>query len=374
MPIKSSLSPASSELSLSLAAVSSEPEVLSLLVLACDENAYSEAELTPILQSQTLPVVGGIFPQLVLGSSRMEKGHIVVGLKVPLQVETISGLSDASEDFEDRLESLDVDLATTRTVMVFVDGLSTKANVLVEDLFSVFGLEANYIGGGAGSLSFEQRPCLFTNDGLLKDCAVLAFSGLETGIGVSHGWQELDGPFEVTESNRNSLVSLDWQPAYEVYREAVEAHAGNVFADKDFFEVSKSYPFGISRLAAEKIVRDPISLGPDQEIICVGDVPEQAFVHILSGDPASLVAAAKEALRRGKEAFEGRPDKRAVFLVDCISRYLFLEEQFDRELEVLSIDAETPTFGILSLGEIANNRKDYLEFYNKTAVVAVFEA
>jgi hypothetical protein len=31
-----------------------------------------------------------------------------------------------------------------------------------------------------------------------------------------------------------------------------------------------------------------------------------------------------------------------------------------------------PFFGILSLGEIANNKTDYLEFYNKTSVVACF--
>lgn len=374
MPIKSSSSPEVGELARSLEAIASQPGVASLLVLACDGNGYAADAVDLVLKAQTLPVVGGIFPQIVLGARRMEKGHIVVGLGETMQVETIAGLSDAFDDFEDRLEALDVDFSRTRTVMVFVDGLSTRINNLVEDLFSVFGLEANYIGGGAGSLSLEQRPCLFTNEGLLKDCAVLAFSNLATGIGVSHGWQELEGPFEVTESDRNKIVSLDWQPAFEVYREMVEAHAGNVFATKNFFQVANSYPFGISRLAAEKIVRDPISLGPNQEIVCIGEVPEQSFVHILQGDPASLVAAAREALRRGRESFEGRPERRAVFLVDCISRYLFLGEAFEEELKALSIDSEIPSFGVLSLGEIANNRKDYLEFYNKTAVVAVIEA
>ncbi|MBD5782163.1 FIST C-terminal domain-containing protein [Pelagicoccus sp. NFK12] len=374
MPIKSSHSPQVSDLAASIEAVASQPEVRSLLVLACDENGYTAAALDPILKAQDLPLAGGIFPQIILGPTRMEKGHIVVGLRETLQVETIAGLSDLSEDFEARLEALDVDFSDTRTVMVFVDGLSSRINTLVEELFAVFGLEANYIGGGAGSLSLEQRPCLFTNGGLVKDCAVLAFSNLQTGIGVSHGWQELEGPFEVTESDRNTLISLDWQPAFEVYRETVEAHAGNVFASKDFFKIANSYPFGISRLAAEKIVRDPISLGPNKEIVCIGEVPQQAFVHILKGDPASLIAAAKEALRRGRSGYEGRTDRRMVFLVDCISRYLFLGDEFDRELEALSIDEETPRFGVLSLGEIANNRKDYLEFYNKTAVVAVMES
>ncbi len=371
MFVKSSSSPAVSDLSLSLEAVASEPGVVSMLVLACDGNGFREEELSPVLKAQRLPIAGGVFPQLLLGASRLETGHIVVGLGAALQVETIEGLSDPHSNFEARLEGLDINLEKTRTVMLFVDGLSTRINALVEDLFAVFGLEANYIGGGAGSLSFEQRPCVITNKGLLKDCAVLAFSDIETGIGVSHGWQEMDGPFEVTESRQNMLISLDWQPAFDVYRESVEAEAGNVFAGKDFFEVSKSYPFGISRLAAEKIVRDPIALGPNQEIICVGEVPAQAFVHILSGDPASLITAAREALRKGREVFDGREGQRAVFVVDCISRFLFLGEDFERELEALSIDAETPTFGVLSLGEIANSRKDYLEFYNKTAVVAV---
>ncbi|MDQ8188003.1 FIST N-terminal domain-containing protein [Pelagicoccus sp. SDUM812002] len=374
MPIKSSSSIAVSDLASGLAEVASQPGVASLLVLACDGNGYAAESVDPILKAQKLPVAGGVFPQIISGTTRMEKGFVIVGLSEPLQVETIPGLSVVEDGFEDRLESLDVDLSKTRTVMVFVDGLSTRINDLVEDLFAVFGLEANYIGGGAGSLSLEQRPCLFTNRGMVMDCAVLAFTNMQTGIGVSHGWQDLEGPFEVTESRRNTVVSLDWQPAYEVYRETVEAHAGNVFASKDFFEIASSYPFGISRLAAEKIVRDPVSLGPNNEIVCIGEVPQQAFVHILKGDPASLIAAAKEALRRGRDSFEGRVDRRAVFLVDCISRYLFLGAEFVRELEALSIDTKTPTFGVLSLGEIANNRKDYLEFYNKTAVVAVIEA
>jgi hypothetical protein len=32
-----------------------------------------------------------------------------------------------------------------------------------------------------------------------------------------------------------------------------------------------------------------------------------------------------------------------------------------------------PWIGACSIGEIANNRKDYLEFYNKTSVVMLLE-
>jgi len=372
MVVKSDRSVELDDFERSLDEVAASEKVRFVLILACDANAYDPVELDPILQRQTLPVLGGVFPQIISGKESWDTGFVIVGFEQAAKVRTISGLSDPQADFEAALESIDVDLGKANTLMVFVDGLSSRINSLVEELFSVFGLEANYIGGGAGSLSFEQKPCVFTNDGLKADCAVIGFAEVEAGVGVSHGWKELAGPFEVTEVDRNEVISLDWRPAQEVYQEAVRAQAGASFDGMDFFEVSKGYPFGISKLGSEKIVRDPIALGANGSIVCVGEVPSRAFVHILAGDPESLIAAAEEALRRGEGQYRGAPDSRGVLLIDCISRYLFLGERFGDELVALSPDSEVPIFGALTLGEIANNRKDYLEFYNKTAVVGVF--
>lgn len=51
---------------------------------------------------------------------------------------------------------------------------------------------------------------------------------------------------------------------------------------------------------------------------------------------------------------------------------LFLEDEFQKELNGVYNDSSLMV-GVLSLGEIANNKKYYLEFYNKTAVVAKIE-
>ncbi|MBK1880261.1 FIST signal transduction protein [Pelagicoccus mobilis] len=357
----------------SLDEVASSEGVRFVLILACDANDYSPEAIDPILKRQTVPLIGGVFPAILSGSDRWEEGFVIVGFDQAAKVRTVTGLSDLDADFEKTLESIDVDLAKAKTLMVYVDGLSSRINALVEELFAVFGLEANYIGGGAGSLSFEKKPCVFTNDGLKADCAVIAFAELEAGIGVSHGWRELAGPFEVTEADRNKVVSLDWRPAQEVYQETVRSQAGASFEGVEFFEVSKGYPFGISKLGSEKIVRDPISLDEDGSIVCVGEVPTNAFVHVLAGDPESLIGAAGEALRRAEELFRGEPESRGILLIDCISRLLFLGDRFRDELIAMSPDGDVPVFGALTLGEIANNRKDYLEFYNKTAVVGVLQ-
>ncbi len=257
-------------------------------------------------------------------------------------------------------------------MFVFVDGLSTRIASLITDLFGVFGLDLNYVGGGAGSLSFVQKPCLFTNEGLIQDSAVLGLMDWESGIGVNHGWQRISGPFKVTESERNVIKSLDWQPAFDVYRGVVEEASGQTFTDDNFFDISKGYPFGIARMGTEKIVRDPISLADNGGLVCVGEVPENSHVDILVGDVSSLVSAAGTALEDAKNRFAGEPSDRMVLFIDCISRVLYLEEAFAQELSAVH-EPDVPLIGALTLGEIANTGEDYLEFYNKTAVIAVLE-
>ena len=60
----------------------------------------------------------------------------------------------------------------------------------------------------------------------------------------------------------------------------------------------------------------------------------------------------------------------AVFFIDCISRVLFLKDRFPEEIHAVRHKG-LPLFGACTIGEIANSGKDYLEFYNKTAVVAI---
>jgi hypothetical protein len=153
----------------------------------------------------------------------------------------------------------------------------------------------------------------------------------------------------------------------------VEHAAGRRFTDENFFELAKCYPFGINRLGGEKIVRDPIKLREDGALVCVGEVPAESFVDILTGDVPSLTNAARKALALSEDAYRGPADQKIVLFMDCISRVLFLGEEFEQEIEAV-YQENVPLIGALTLGEIANSRRDYLAFYNKTAVVGCLEA
>jgi len=173
---------------------------------------------------------------------------------------------------------------------------------------------------------------------------------------------------KVTESEGNRIISLNWQPAFDEYRNIVEQHSKMSFASKPFFDIAKAYPFGIAKLDAEMVIRDPLT-HEDSVLICVGEVPQGAYVHVMNGNKETLINAAKHALKIAESGCEGTEPELMIF-VDCISRALFLNGDFNKEIETVA-ECGIPMVGALTLGEIANNGRDYLEFYNKTSVVGL---
>ena len=67
-----------------------------------------------------------------------------------------------------------------------------------------------------------------------------------------------------------------------------------------------------------------------------------------------------------------------ALMIDCISRYLFLEDDFKSELQGVNraIKKKYPDldlYGVLSLGEISAYGNGFIELFNKTTVVSLFE-
>ncbi|MCD4695665.1 MAG: hypothetical protein K8S16_05425, partial [Bacteroidales bacterium] len=187
--------------------------VKSILILACDGNNYTPANINPILRNIPIPVIGGIFPGILYNDQQFSEGAIIAGLPDLLETNILKNISNTEDDEYLSLTNFNFDFDKIKTILLFVDGFSQKIGKLIESLFFNYGLEYNYIGGGAGSLSMEQSPCIITNEGLLTDSAVIAYSAIETGIGVKHGWKSIAGPFKITGAKNNIIISLDFRPA-----------------------------------------------------------------------------------------------------------------------------------------------------------------
>lgn len=348
--------------------------IQAVLVLGCDANGWQPQDVDELIQNASISVFGGIFPQIAYQGRSAERGTLLIGITQQVDIGVVEGLSDAETVFEHTLDEWVQTWPLTepkRTHIVLVDGLASRISELIESLFFTFGVEHNLIGGGAGSLSFEQRPCIITPQGLRQDVALIASLPVASYIGMAHGWASISESVVVTSSTRNVIKSIDWQPAAEVYRTLIRSHSGIEIPADDFFSVAKSYPLGIAKLGTEMVVRDPLMMTEAGELVCVGEVPEGCSVRLLHGKPDMLIAAAHNAAEQAlTTAPSGSYPHR--FMIDCISRVLFLGDDLYRELDAVSRD--TPVFGAFTLGEIANSGSDYLEFYNKTIVLALLDS
>ncbi|SDL61436.1 FIST N domain-containing protein [Maridesulfovibrio ferrireducens] len=353
-----------------LLSMKQDPTITGVIVFACHANGFTSEQLDPILTEYSLPVIGGVFPSIFHNIEKMDKGTVVVGLTCPFSTHIVKGLSNFKANYNEKLEQTFAQNKMPPTLLIFADAMAKRVSSFVQSLFEVLGLEITYIGGGAGSLDFNQAPCLMCNEGLLVDAAILAGIDISSSIGVKHGYRPVCGPFKVTESDHNVLKSLDWQPAFEVYRQAVNEHSEYHMSIATFGGLSRNYPFGLARLFAEPVVRDPAVLDEEGNIVCVGEVPEGSFVKILHGNPDDLIDAACQAKQVAIDNLEGTAS--LSLCIDCVSRFLFLQDDYKRELSVVQSEG-VPLVGALTLGEIANIGQEYLDFHNKTVVVAMLE-
>lgn len=192
-------------------------------------------------------------------------------------------------------------------------------------------------------------------------------------LGVRHGWKHLRGPLITTRTQGTVIQRLNNQPALDIYRQVVQQKAGQTLTKENFFSIAKQYPLGIYHPGMDYIVRDPITFTGENELVCVGEVPQGSLVYILQGDKQSLVDHAQLAT---SEAMKGLTSSQHTLIIDCISRVLYLEDGFNRELDAVlaALPEQSPSpFGVLSLGEIATFKTGRVEFFNKTFVVGALQ-
>jgi hypothetical protein len=325
--------------------------------------AESSKEFYNSFSGNNKNIYGAIFPQLIFDEQNYEAGVVVSQISQRASMEIIQNISDELEDeLEDKIEN-------AKTIFTIVDGLSPSIQSFLEKLYEIVPTQTNIIGGGAGLLTLEQEPVVFSPNGIYQNSALILYSDKEISLGVKHGWEILSGPFISTNTEHNILKAIDYQDAFEIYKEIVEKDSGKVFDDTNFFDIAKEYPLGIQMSNGEVVVRDPI-ITQNGHLILVGEMDQNSTIFILKGKKENLISAAKSAI--DEAIAEVNNDVKTTIVIDCISRVLYLEDEFNKEIKAIKSEVPSSTlFGALTLGEIANKGKQYIEFYNKTCVVGV---
>lgn len=335
----------------------------SVQFLGAIDDHWTPEGLDPIVSGLGIPVFGGLFPSVIFEGRACTRGAVLIGHEARTHVVAIdiSGPIAPGQDWARHLEGL-------HTIVAYLDATCPSGH-LMRALFDARGANATWCGGGAGGLDFIRRPAVITPDGLRSGVAVLAGIDTNTRLGVTHGWKPFGDPLLVTESRGNDIVTLDWRPALEVYREAVEHRSGMRFEQQDFFDLASRFPLMIERFGAEGVVRDPLTALDGGAIRCAGDIPQHSTVRVATGTFEDMIAAAARA--REQAAGSTTPAAGTVALtIDCISRAILLGDRLADELDALRVHG-APQAGALTIGEVASSSNHFLQMHNKTTVLAM---
>jgi len=200
----------------------------SLLILACQDNNFTAQQVDPLLSALSLPIFGGIYPKLIYKNKLMAQGYIIIGFTQPVKISQINQVSELTTD-EQIIEAIqqtpliNIQESNSDGLLMFYDSLINNTESFIECLFECLDYQTSIVGGGAGNLEFKQAPCLFTNKGLIDDAIQIVSLENKITTAATHGWQVLKGPFLVSEVNKQTVISLDYQPAFDVYKNEIES-------------------------------------------------------------------------------------------------------------------------------------------------------
>jgi hypothetical protein len=348
-----------------------------------------EKDAVPLLQRAAraagVPVVGGIFPALVRDDEFVSSGAWLVRFdemprawlfgRVPADpAENAAFVAAAAEEFNGHLDALGAD--GDATLLMFFDALVPNVGTTLDGLYARMADRVNYLGANPGSESFQPMPCLFDGDRVVGGgLLALVLPGHGGGV-VEHGYGMPEKIIHATAASGNCIATIDWRPAFDVYREFVLGEYGVEITKDNFFENSVHFPFGIVRANGGVLVRIPVVLSPDGSLFCIGEVPASSVMTLLKASEASS-ADTVEAVHRGLTAIgtggSGGSGGDAL-LFFCAGRHIHLGDA-GAAAELSRFRSRTGAgrvAGARSLGEIGPSALEGgLPFFHNAALVAM---
>lgn len=331
-----------------------------LMIMVADQSSNDVEKMMQLLNDKGIHFFGGIFPGLLSEASYKTTGFIVEKIQSVYSSLVLPNLLVKS--------ILQPEVYMDDTAILMVDGLSDRFQELTDTVYKKLGKNVRYIGGGAGSYNLNQKPCIFTNKGIFQDVLHICITKSKVHLAVKHGWKKLDGPFTVDKSEGNVLSEIDGYNAFEIYRDVIEKTEGLRLFKEDFFIYAKDHPFGIQQEDTSIVVRDPIAVNDNDEIVLVASIPKESQVYVLKGDVNSLLSSSYQI---AEDCSSKAPERYIPLLFDCITRAMFLEDRFEEELANIQAKMEYPVEGALSIGEIASKRNGSLVIHNKSTVLGL---
>ncbi len=347
-------------------------------VLALVSEADREAAV-PALQAACarldLPLCGAVFPALLTQDGFRRQGGLLLRLDQMPPAGLYAPLGPSHPEGPTTVERLAAELAERldqpgeQALFLVFDALVVNIASILDELYLRLADRVRYMGVNAGSESFRPIPCLFDNTRLVQDGVLAVLLPDHPGGVVEHGFRAPERLISATSTEGNRIITIDWEPAFDVYREVVRSEYGVSIDADSFYRYAVHFPFGIVRARGEIVVRIPVALEADGSLFCVGEVPPNAVLTLLRAeelDPARTVAALDAGLREN----HGRLKDTELLVFYCAGRRLHLGERARGELALLQERTGAARLaGALSLGEIGHSLQWGCPLFHNAALV-----
>ena len=285
-------------------------------------------------------------------------------------------LRDARKDLSETDDSLPY-----RSALVLYDGLNSDGEELAHRVRRKLGARVPFAGGAASDTYRLESTPVFCGDRVENDAVAIATidSEQQSFVVGNHGHEAISEPVEVTAADGRKLIELDGRPALEVWREAVEPYAREMF-DIDLQAVADDhqtmlrmmgvFEFGIDQGESYKM-RACIKSDPDAGTMwALVNIPEGTHVQIMRGTVDSQIESARSAARSANDISGGQYS--GAFIYDCACRHVILDDEFDTAVDAMRSELTQPFVGFETYGEMNMNFGQTSGFHNSTTVINLF--
>ncbi|MEO8151749.1 MAG: FIST N-terminal domain-containing protein [Rhizobacter sp.] len=303
---------------------------------------YTDAD-APVELAVVVSVLGGPgFEVCISRADKVSAGQRAAGEKVAEAVESLT--------------------REHQMLLLLLDGLAGDQHEVVRGAFSVAGAAIPLAGGcAADNLNYAQTSQFFTDEHgvhVLTDSVVAAAIGSDApiGVGIAHGWSKFGEPMLVTASEGGKIMTLDDEPALDVFLARVGGTPPPLDDVPKFAKFAMQQPLGMSRRKTEDIRVIHGGNRADGSVTCLADVPAGSLLWTMRSDTASLIASVNDAYEEAVESLGGATPI-GLLAFDCGVRFVMLGASGTREeVDLLSRRAgKVPFAGFYTYGEIARS-------------------
>lgn len=266
--------------------------------------------------------------------------------------------------------------ATKGNLMIFLDSMTANVTQVLQAFEKNIAWKPLIVGGTAGDMMKFQKTYQYHNGKVYTDAiaAVLLPNEYPMDWLVSHGCEEIGLEQTVTQSDKNSIVQIDGQPAWETFRQYLPGNPDTFKAEDAFHLCLGEVHKCDDTSGAQLIIRMPVGLDTTTGAVRFSvEIPCGSPIHLTRRDPGTI---AENVLHEFKLLLERNKNKKilAIFQYDCAGRgkVIYGETINNTLFKPLQkmVDASIPWIGFHTYGEIApiGNK---IFFHNFTAVIAV---